>query len=490
MSRSTVEHRLLSERYRIEEFLGHGGMARVYRGTDLVLGRTVAVKVLNEQLSRDPQAVRRFRREAQAAAGLGHPGIVAVFDTGSDGDVHYIVMEYVTGRTIADALREEGPLAPESAVAVASAVAASLGHAHAKGIVHRDIKPANIMRTPSGEVKVMDFGIARAASSDTLTQTATIVGTASYLAPEQARGDPVDARTDVYSLGVVLYEMFTGRPPFVADSPVAVAYKHVREDPVPPSRVNPKVGPGLDSVVLTAMAKDPAARYQTADAMGEDLNRVGPLGVAGKAAAPAAGEPTRQLPVQQTAVLPPVVVPAGGEPRPSGPRSRRPRWAGWVVALGALAAIALVAGLILAGISSRRPGAARQSPRPPATSIQGGRPATSPSPSQGPVSIQDALDRLGLVITRGLSDGSLSQRGAEEVAGGVRDALKSYQHGNLPKAIDSLDKLQGKVSELASAGDVGSGRADELHQSISDLEAAMQSSPPTNGQGGDGDGGD
>jgi serine/threonine protein kinase len=489
MSRSTIEHRLLSGRYRIEEFLGHGGMARVYRGTDLVLGRTVAVKVLNEQLSRDPRAVKRFRREAQAAAGLSHPGIVAVFDTGSDGDVRYIVMEYVTGRTLADILREEGPLASEPAAALASAVATSLAHAHAKGIVHRDIKPANIMRTPSGEVKVMDFGIARAASFDTLTQTATIMGTASYLAPEQARGDPIDARTDVYSLGVVLFEMLTGRPPFIADSPVAVAYKHVGEDPVPPSRVDPKVGPDLDSVVLTAMAKDPAARYQTADAMGQDLNRFVSSGVAEDAASAAGGEPTGELPVQRTAVLPPVPAPAGGEPGPSGPPSRSPHWPPWVVALGALVAVALIVGLILAGISSRRPGVVGQSPKSPAPSSEGGRSASSPSPPSQRLSVQAALDRLGFVITQGVSDGSLSQRGAEQVAGGVQDALKNYRHGNLPKAIHSLDQLKGKVGELEDKGDVGSDRAAELHQAISDLETAMRASPPS-GQDGGGEGGD
>jgi serine/threonine protein kinase len=483
MSRSTIEHRLLSGRYRIEEFLGQGGMARVYRGMDLVLGRTVAVKVLNEQLSRDPRAVKRFRREAQAAAGLSHPGIVAVFDTGSDGDVQYIVMEYVIGKTLADILREEGPLPPEHAAALASAVAASLAHAHAKGIVHRDIKPANIMRTPSGEVKVMDFGIARAASLDTLTQTATIMGTASYLAPEQAQGDPVDARTDVYSLGAVLYEMLIGRPPFIADSPVAVVYKHVGEDPVPPSRVDPRVGPDMDSVVLTAMAKDPAARYQTAHAMGQDLNQFASSGLAEDASPAAGGEPTRELPVQRTAVLPPIAAPAGVESRPSGSPPRRSRWPAWVVALGTLVAIALIAGLILAGISSRRPGVVGQSPKSPAPPTQGGRSASSPSPSSQRLSVQAALDRLGLVITQGVSDGSLSRRGAEQVAGGVQDALKNYRHGNLPKAINSLDHLQDKVGELEDKGDVGSDRAAELHQAISDLETAMRASPPI-GQGG------
>jgi eukaryotic-like serine/threonine-protein kinase len=199
MNRSTTEFRLLSDRYRVEAFLGQGGMARVHRGTDLVLDRTIAVKILAGHMARDAQAVRRFRREAQAAAGLSHPGIVGVYDTGSDGDVHYIVMEFVTGQTLADVLQERGSLQPVRATGIASAVASALGHAHRKGIVHRDVKPANVMITPSGEVKVMDFGIARAVDSDPLTQTAGILGTATYFAPEQARGEPVDSRSDIYA---------------------------------------------------------------------------------------------------------------------------------------------------------------------------------------------------------------------------------------------------------------------------------------------------
>jgi len=263
----------LGERYDVLASAGAGGMAQVYRGTDTVLNRTVAIKVLGPQYAQDEGFVERFRREAQAAARLNHPNVVSVFDTGSDGPVHYIVMEYVAGRTLAEVLKAEGHLMPERAAEIAAQVATALSFAHAAGIVHRDVKPGNIMITPSGEVKVMDFGIARAASSEPLTQTATVLGTASYLSPEQAQGGAVDARSDIYSLGVVLYESLTGAPPFQADSPVAVAYKHVQEQPVPPSQVVPGIPPDIEAIVLKAMAKNPANRYATAAEMSEDLER-------------------------------------------------------------------------------------------------------------------------------------------------------------------------------------------------------------------------
>jgi beta-lactam-binding protein with PASTA domain/predicted Ser/Thr protein kinase len=266
--------RVLGDRYEVEGVLGQGGMAKVFKGHDKVLGRPVAVKVLSPQFAGDDQFVARFRREAQAAAGLNHPNIVSVFDTGSQQDVHYIVMEYVRGRTLRDTIRSEGPILPERAAEIADAVARALGSAHEAGLVHRDIKPGNIMLTSDGEVKVMDFGIARTATGDTLTQTAAVLGTASYLSPEQAQGQSVDGRSDIYSLGCVLYEMVAGRPPFTGDSPVSIAYKHVKEDPVPPSRINPDVPKDLENVIMKAMAKNPANRYQSADEMRQDLERL------------------------------------------------------------------------------------------------------------------------------------------------------------------------------------------------------------------------
>ncbi len=270
---------VLGERYEIGGVLGRGGMAEVHRGRDLRLGREVAVKVLRSDLARDPSFQVRFRREAQAAASLNHPAIVAVYDTGEDrtttGATPYIVMEYVEGETLRDVIRREGHLEPERAMSLAADICGALDFSHRNGIVHRDVKPGTVMITPQGTVKVMDFGIARAVSDSaaTMTSTAAVIGTAQYLSPEQARGEGVDARSDVYSMGCLLYELVTGAPPFSGDSPVAVAYQHVREDPRLPSSINPEVPPELDAILLKAMSKNPANRYQSAAEMRNDLLR-------------------------------------------------------------------------------------------------------------------------------------------------------------------------------------------------------------------------
>ncbi len=269
-----MSQQVLGGRYRIEGVLGRGGMAQVYKGTDTVLGRPVAIKVLAPQFAQDEAFVARFRREAQAAARLNHPNLVGVYDTGSDDGTHYIVMEHVEGRTLAEFLAGGGRLMPERAIELTEAVCKALAFAHAQGVIHRDIKPGNIMVTRQGDVKVMDFGIARlTTSAETIAQTAAVLGTASYLSPEQAQGQPVDARSDLYSLGVVMYEMLTGAVPFTGDSPVAVAYKHVQESPEPPSRLNPDVSPELEAVVMRALAKGPANRYRSAEEFRQDLER-------------------------------------------------------------------------------------------------------------------------------------------------------------------------------------------------------------------------
>ena len=255
-------------------------MAEVYRARDIRLDRIVAIKTLRTDLARDPIFQARFRREAQSAASLNHPSIVAVYDTGEDMatgvPVPYIVMEYVDGRTVRELLQEGGHrLLPERLLEIIDGVLRALDYSHQAGIVHRDIKPGNVMVTRNGDIKVMDFGIARAMSDaqSTMTQTAQVIGTAQYLSPEQARGERVDARSDLYSAGCLLYELLTGRPPFTGDSPVAIAYQHVRENPVPPSRVDPDVPSWADAIVLKAMAKSPDDRYQTAADMRADLQR-------------------------------------------------------------------------------------------------------------------------------------------------------------------------------------------------------------------------
>lgn len=274
---TTPQH--LSDRYELGEILGFGGMSEVHLARDLRLHRDVAVKVLRADLARDPSFYLRFRREAQNAAALNHPAIVAVYDTGeaetAAGPLPYIVMEYVDGITLRDIVHNEGPIPPRKAIEIIADACQALNFSHQHGIIHRDVKPANIMISRTGAVKVMDFGIARAlADSSSVTQTAAVIGTAQYLSPEQARGDSVDARSDVYSLGCVLYEILTGEPPFIGDSPVSVAYQHVREAPVPPSVKNEAISADLDAVVLKALAKNPDNRYQTAAEMRADLVRV------------------------------------------------------------------------------------------------------------------------------------------------------------------------------------------------------------------------
>ncbi|MFD3927247.1 Stk1 family PASTA domain-containing Ser/Thr kinase [Streptomyces sp. NPDC058614] len=271
------EPRRLGGRYELGQVLGRGGMAEVYLAHDTRLGRQVAVKTLRADLARDPSFQARFRREAQSAASLNHPAIVAVYDTGEDyidgTSIPYIVMEYVDGSTLRELLHSGRRLLPERTLEMTIGILQALEYSHRAGIVHRDIKPANVMLTRNGQVKVMDFGIARAMgdSGMTMTQTSAVIGTAQYLSPEQAKGEQVDARSDLYSTGCLLYELLTVRPPFIGDSPVAVAYQHVREEPQPPSVFDPELTPEMDAIVLRALVKDPDYRYQSADEMRADI---------------------------------------------------------------------------------------------------------------------------------------------------------------------------------------------------------------------------
>jgi serine/threonine protein kinase len=339
MSDRTNDHvtaqMLLGGRYLVESELGRGGMATVFKGTDTVLGRPVAVKVLSPQYAGDANFVTRFRREAQSAARLNHPNLVSVYDTGTDDGIHFIVMEYVDAKTLADYLAGGGRIMPERAIEIAEAVCDALSMAHAHGIIHRDIKPANIMITSKGDVKVTDFGIARVISgADTIAQTAAVLGTASYLSPEQAQSLPVDQRSDIYSLGVVLYEMVTGRPPFSGDSPVMVASKHVLEQPTPPSKLNRDVAPALEAVIMKALSKNPDNRYQDADEMRADLERA------------RLGQPVQATPLLPESARTQVIAPSGPPTAvlpPVGPEDgERRRW--WIPALILLLILAILGG--------------------------------------------------------------------------------------------------------------------------------------------------
>jgi len=370
---STSDRPVFNDRYEVHSRIGRGGMADVFLARDRLLDRPVAVKVLFPEYATDPSFVERFRREAQAAANLTHPNIVGVYDWGRQGSTYFIVMEYVNGRTLADILKAEGSLQPQRAADIASDVAAALGFAHRNGVVHRDVKPANILVAPTGAVKVADFGIARALNSSNeqdLTQAGAVMGTATYFSPEQAQGANPDPRSDLYSLGIVMYEMVAGKPPFSGENPVAIAYKQVHDAPARLSSIKPDVPQAYEAIVMKLLAKSPANRYPASDELRADLRRFREgqpvTALSGEAAMAATTanravthvQPATVVPdqVMRPGVAPTRVQPQQRVPQPAAPppvsgypgRSpidRGPSRTGWYVAAGLLAAIVVAVGV-------------------------------------------------------------------------------------------------------------------------------------------------
>jgi hypothetical protein len=475
-----LEGRILDGRYQLGSLLGAGGMARVYVATDRVLERQVAVKVLSPSDAQDPVFVERFRREARAAARLSHPNIVAVFDSGSDADQPYLVMEYVPGQSLAQLLARQGRLAPRRAVELAIQVCAALAAAHAQGLVHRDIKPANVLVSPDGQVQVSDFGIVKAAAATTLTGTGTVLGTAAYLSPEQAQGGPVDARSDLYGLGCVLYELLCGSPPFGSGadrSPVAVATRHVSEPPEPPSARNPQVDPALEAVVLTALAKDPAQRYQSAVELQHALERV----LAGEAAPALPTEPLL-APLGRTGTTPTAIGPVAGDD------GRGPGWPRWALLVaGTALGIALAVALLWPDgddSPARLPEAG--SGASPATSAPSSATAGSTAtPAPSAPGVPAALANLTAVIGAARQQGTADQE-AEDLLDQAADLANALEAGRKDDkghnkgegkgqgAAKKLAELQGKVDELVGEGKIRPPATTQIQQAVAQLGQAVQ----------------
>jgi serine/threonine-protein kinase len=378
---SSTQRPVLNDRYELQQRIGRGGMADVFVARDLLLDRLVAIKVLFPEFAADPNFVERFRREAQAAANLNHPNIVGVYDWGRYGSTYFMAMEFIAGRTLADVLRANTVIAPGQAADVAAEVAGALAFAHANGVVHRDVKPANILIGHDGRVKVADFGIARALNSATeqdLTQAGSVMGTATYFSPEQAQGGQPDPRSDLYSLGIVLYEMVAGKPPFTGENPVAIAYKQVHNAPQPLSELAPDVPRPFEAIVARLLAKNPANRYATADALRDDLRRFKeglPVAALGGASGDDALGATRAMPAQPAPTVPMAAYPPqmrGADdmaptqvsrtytptPAPGGGYEAPRRRSSGVIIVAAFVLAALVAGgvVLFNTLANRKPG--------------------------------------------------------------------------------------------------------------------------------------
>jgi serine/threonine-protein kinase len=499
--------RRLTGRYELEEIIGRGGMGAVYRARDLVLERTVAVKLLPAELAEHDSTRRaRFEREARAAAALMHPAVVSVYDTGVDDGTRYIVMEHVRGRSLSEILLEQAPLAPARAADIAAQIALALAAAHAAGIVHRDIKPANVMIAEDGTVKILDFGIARSLQDSMLTQGTMVLGSASYMAPEQALGKRVDQRADIYSLGCVLFAMLTGRPPFIGEAPAALLHQHVNSPPRAPSALNRAVPGALDATVIAMLAKSPRERPQSAAELAESLQSA----VQPRAPHEEPTEATARLePTAETRPLPATpprararrgaAAMAGGLwPLLGGARGRR----GAVGVLGGLVLgmiIVIVLGAVL-GSPRSRPSVsvaaasagtssvpARKTPRarahststrrPRSVAQQAPRTTSAPRTSARP-SVASAAGALSSLLATQAQTGALDPRIAARMAASLSAVSSAYEHGDVAQAQHRLLELSRAVEALQGDGQLAPAAAAPLASALAGLGSALLGGSP------------
>jgi serine/threonine protein kinase len=463
--------RTLAGRYELYEVIGQGGMGTVYCAVDLLLRRSVAVKLLPDVVGgHDPTSVARFEREARAAARLSHPGVVAVYDTGADEATRYIVMELISGRSLEAIVRDEGPLESGEAAGIAARVADALAAAHAAGIVHRDIKPANVMVAKDDSVKVLDFGIARAMDGTTLTQNASVLGTAAYMSPEQALGQAADERSDIYSLGCVLYTLLAGHPPFTGDNAAAILHQHANASPPSLRDENSCVSPELEALVMLMLAKAPDSRPQTAAQVRDSLTNQSTRA----STMPTAVTPTaRQLATAATL-----------QQRAARPRRRRLLVAGALVGV-VTAAVALIA--VALGASSSHPTGAstlttsKKHPRVTITTTTATAstklPITTARRPPKPRTVAQTAGALTVLSTEDVQSRAIDQQAAQQMGNGLANVLNSYEMGNTADAENQLTNLSQQIAMLEQQGHITSGAAPAVNTAVAQLSTALARAP-------------